>query len=62
MRALSLLLLFSASLAHVSLVGQEQEATQTPKKGPERVSTEDGGVSEVLQSIVVPPKAGGLSR
>ena len=58
MRALSLLLLFSASLAHVSLVGQEQEATQTPKKGPERVSTEDGGVSEVLQSIVVPPKAG----
>jgi hypothetical protein len=58
MRALSLLLLLSASLAHVSLVAQEQEATQTPKKGPERVSTEEGGVSEVLQSIVVPPKAG----
>jgi hypothetical protein len=58
MRTLTMLLLVSASLSIVSLNAQEQAAPKTPKKEAQFVNTEDGGVSEVLQSIVVPPKPG----
>jgi len=37
-------------------MAQGQTAPQTPQRKVQWVNTEDGGVSEVLQSIVVPPK------
>jgi hypothetical protein len=40
-----------------SAMGQEPTA-QTPKQKVQFVHTEDGGVTEVLESIAVPPKAG----
>ena len=58
MRLLTILLLGGASLAPISMMAQEQSAPQTPRKKVQWVNTEDGGVSETLQSIVVPPKAG----
>lgn len=37
---------------------QDPAATRPPRPEAQSVNTQDGGVSEVLQSIVVPPKAG----
>jgi hypothetical protein len=58
MRAFILLVLGGVSAAAVSL-GQGQEASQTPQapqKKVQQVQAEDGGVSERLESIVIPPK------
>jgi hypothetical protein len=51
------MLLAPAGLLALSAMGQEP-VPQSPQKEVTIVRTHDGGVSEVLQSIVVPPKAG----
>lgn len=51
MLVLTVLLLASASVGAISLKPQEQSTRQV-------VNTQDGGVSEGLQSIAVPPKVG----
>jgi hypothetical protein len=56
MRAFNALLLASASLAPVSLMAQGQAALQTEHKNAPRVRAEDGGVSEMMESIVVSAK------
>jgi hypothetical protein len=56
MRVVTVLLLASASLAPVSLLGQGQNAPSTPQKRVQLLNTQDGGVRETLESIVVPPK------
>jgi len=56
MRALTVLLLASASLAPVSLMAQVQGAPQTAQGNAPRVHVEDGGVSEMMESIVVSAK------
>ena len=58
MRTLTVLLLFGTTSSAVWLKAQEQTIPKTPKHEVQFVNTEDGGVSETLQSIVVPPKAG----
>jgi hypothetical protein len=57
MRAFCMMLLAVAGLLTFSAIGQEP-AAQGSKQKVQFVHTEDGGVTEVLQSIVVPPKAG----
>jgi hypothetical protein len=57
MRRLCLMLLAAAGLLALSAMGQEP-TPQDPQKKVTIVHTNDGGVTEVLQSIVVPPKAG----
>ena len=61
MRFLTMALLVCPTLAATLLHAQEPPAknittTQAPKREVQRVATEDGGVSEVMQSIVVSPK------
>jgi hypothetical protein len=56
MRTATVLMLVSATFGAVSLEAQEQTAPKTPKKEAQFVNTEDGGVSETLESIAVPPK------
>jgi hypothetical protein len=51
------MLLAAAGLLALSAMGQES-TPQSPQKEVTILHTHDGGVSEVLQSIVVPPKAG----
>ena len=46
-----------AGLTTASLRSQERNAPQQSGNETRFVTTQDGGVSEVLQSIVVPPKA-----
>jgi len=53
-----LLLLTALTFVTISLLAQEPGTSQTPKPPIHFVTTQDGGVHEVLQSIVVPPKAG----
>jgi hypothetical protein len=57
MRWLRLVLLAAAGLLALPAMGQEP-TPQDPQKKVTIVHTHDGGVTEVLQSIVVPPKAG----
>jgi hypothetical protein len=57
MRVSCMLLLPGLGLLAVSALGQEP-AAQAPKPKVNWVHTEDGGVTEVLQSIAVPPKPG----
>jgi len=57
MRRLGLMLLAAAGLLALGAMGQEP-TPQEPQKKVTIVHTHDGGVTEVLQSIVVPPKAG----
>ena len=57
MRSFCLMVLVVAGLHAVSAMGQEQ-TPQPPQKEVTVLHTHDGGVSETLQSIVVPPKAG----
>jgi hypothetical protein len=57
MRRLCLMLLAAAGLLALPAMGQEP-TPQAPQKKATIVHTDDGGVTEVLQSIVVPPKAG----
>jgi hypothetical protein len=56
MRAFTVLLLASASLAPVSLMAQVQGTPQTAQGNAPRVHVEDGGVSEMMESIVVSAK------
>jgi hypothetical protein len=56
MRWLCLMLLAAAGLLALPAMGQEP-TPQDPQKKVTIVHTHDGGVTEVLQSIVVPPKA-----
>ena len=59
MRVLTLLLLAGATLSIASSMAQERRASQTPQAPQRRVrqfQAEDGGVSEMLESIVIPPK------
>jgi hypothetical protein len=57
MRSLCFMLFTAAGLLAVSAMGQEP-TPQSPQKEVTVIHTHDGGVSEILQSIVVPPKAG----
>ncbi|MGB8472468.1 MAG: hypothetical protein WCE61_00120 [Candidatus Acidiferrum sp.] len=57
MRSLGLMLLAAASLLALPAMGQEP-IPQAPQKKVTIVHTHDGGVNVVMQSIVVPPKAG----
>ncbi len=61
MRTLCVTLLIAAGMVALSAMAQEP-APQPPQNNPQKqvtvLHTHDGGVSEVLQSIVVPPKAG----
>ena len=57
MRRSCLMLLAAAGLPALPAMGQEP-TPQSPQKEVTILHTHDGGVSEVLQSIVVPPKAG----
>jgi hypothetical protein len=57
MRRLRLLLLAAAGLLGLPAMGQEP-TPQNPQKKGALIRTHDGGVTEILQSIVVPPKAG----
>lgn len=56
MHARTVRLLVSASLAPVSLMAQVQGAPQTAQGKAPRVHVEDGGVSEMMESIVVSAK------
>jgi len=56
MRACTVLVLASASLAPVSLMAQVQGAPQTAQGNAPRVHVEDGGVTEMMESIVVSAK------
>ena len=59
MRALTVLLLAGATLAPVGLMAQGQagpQSPQAPQRKVQQVQAEDGGVSETLESIVIPPK------
>ena len=51
------ILLAGAGLLALPAMGQQPDS-QTPQKKVAIVHTHDGGVTEVLQSIDVPPKAG----
>jgi hypothetical protein len=57
-RILTVVLLAIATSGAASLQAQDRTFAQSPNKQPQFVTTQDGGVSEVLQSIEVPPKAG----
>jgi len=57
MRRLCLMLVAAVGLPALPAMGQEP-TPQDPQKKVTIVHTHDGGVTEVLQSIVVPPKAG----
>jgi hypothetical protein len=57
MRAVTVLLIASASLAPVSLMAQGQATPQTPQRNAAHYQAQDGGVSEMMESIVVPAKA-----
>lgn len=56
MRVLTVILIIATSGA-ATLKAQDRPAAQSPSKQSQFVTTQDGGVSEVLQSIEVPPKA-----
>jgi hypothetical protein len=57
MRALTLLLLAGAGVSPVLLMAQATSQTpQAPQKKVQQIQAEDGGVSERLESIVIPPK------
>jgi hypothetical protein len=56
MRALTVLSLVSASFALISPMAQVQGAPQTAQGNAPRVHVEDGGVSEMMESIVVSAK------
>jgi len=56
MRVLSVLLLANASLAAVSLMAQAQATPQAAQGNAPRLHVEDGGVSEMMESIVVSAK------
>lgn len=59
MRTLTAILLFTLATADATLLDtQDKTSAQSSNKQPQFVTTQDGGVSEVLQSIEVPPKAG----
>jgi hypothetical protein len=60
MRTLCAVLLAAAGLLALPAIGQEPTppAAQNDAQKVTIVHTHDGGVSEILQSIVVPPKAG----
>jgi hypothetical protein len=55
-RVLALLLLLKISVGAASPDPQQQSTPQTAKTESQVVNTQDGGVSEVLQSIEIPPK------
>lgn len=57
MRVFCMMQLAGLGLLAFSAMGQEP-AAQAPKPKVQWVHTEDGGVTEVLQSIAVPPKPG----
>ena len=57
MRWFEVILLAGAGLLALPAMGQQPDS-QTPQKKVVIVHTHDGGVTEVLQSIDVPPKAG----
>ena len=57
MRRLCMVLLAGAGLLVLLAVGQEP-GSQPPQRKVNVIRTHDGGVTEVLQSIDVPPKAG----
>ena len=57
MRVYGLFLLVSASLAPASLFTQGQAARQSAQGNGPRVRAEDGGVNEMMESIVVSSKA-----
>lgn len=61
-RACTVLVLASASLAPVSLMAQVQGAPQTAQGNAPRVHVEDGGVTEMMESIVVLPSRRRPSR
>ena len=56
MRVPTVLLLASASLAPVSLMAQAQATPQAAQGNAPRLHVEDGGVSEMMESIVVSAK------
>lgn len=56
MRVFIALLLASATLVPVSLIAQGQNAPQLPQKNAARSQAQDGGVSEMMESIVVSAK------
>jgi hypothetical protein len=56
MRPLAVALLACANLALVSSIARAQAASQPPQKREQQFQAEDGGVSEVLESIVIPAK------
>jgi hypothetical protein len=56
MRALTVLSLVSASFALISPMAQVQGAPQTAHGNAPRMHVEDGGVSEMMASIVVSAK------
>ena len=57
MRGSCLMLLAAAGLLGLPAMGQEP-TPQAPQQKATVIQTRDGGVTEVLQSIVVPPKSG----
>ena len=56
LRVLALSLLISISAGATSLAAQQQSTPQTGNTESQVVHTQDGGVSEALQSIEIPPK------